>query len=96
MNSDLTDCVRCGDSRFVPHPDTKKADFVVIACPECSQITEAIRSKYLADPTVCPWCGGPIQADSAPDVDEGKATQEIDCLGCGRAWHDVYRLVNLI
>jgi len=34
-----------------------------------------IRRKYLADPTACPWCGGAIQADIAPEVNEGVVPQ---------------------
>jgi len=57
----------------------------------------AIRKKYLAAPSACPWCGGAIQADGAPDVDEaGVATQEIDCTECNRRWCDLYRLSDIV
>ena len=92
-NRDL--CATCNSARVVPHPDRDRAESLVIPCPDCSQITKPIRTKYLADPTTCPWCGGPIQADAAPDVDEGVVTQEIDCTECDRRWCDVYRLFDM-
>ena len=88
-------CATCNSARVVPHPDRDRAESLVIPCPDCSQITKPIRTKYLADPTRCPWCGGPIQADAAPDVDEGVVTQEIDCTECDRRWCDVYCLSDM-
>jgi len=91
----LDQCGTCDNARVVPHPDQDKAESLVIPCPDCSQITRPIRRKYLADPTACPWCGGAIQADAAPDVDEGVVTQEIDCTECNRRWFDLYRLADM-
>jgi len=92
----LDQCATCDNARLVPHPDLDKAESLVIPCPDCSQITRAIRRKYLAAPSACPWCGGAIQADAAPDVDEaGVATQEIDCTECNRRWCDLYRLLDM-
>jgi len=79
----------------VPHPDTDKSKYENIRCPDCNQITDEIQKKYLANPAACPWCDGDIQADAAADVDEGIATQDIDCLECGRSWQDMYRLEKL-
>ena len=89
-------CATCENSRLVLHPDTDKAESVNIRCPDCSEITEAIHAKYLANPSICPWCGGALEAYSAPEVDEGVVTQEIDCLECGRSWQDVYHLVKIL
>ena len=91
----LDQCATCDNARLVPHPDADRAESTVIGCPDCSQITSPIRRNYLADPTACPWCGGAVQADAAPDVDEGFATQEIDCTECNRRWCDMYRLVDM-
>ncbi len=88
-------CATCNSARVVPHPDADRAESLVIPCPDCSQITKSIRRKYLAAPAECPWCGGAIQADAAPDVDEGVVTQEIDCTECDRRWRDVYRLFDM-
>ncbi len=88
-------CRTCDNSRLVPHPELDIAGQVNIPCPDCSQITTAIRQKHLADPTVCPWCGGGLHGDSAPEVDEGVATQEIECTECNRSWCDVYRLSGM-
>src|ERR1700694_5058412 len=73
------DCAVCDNSRVVPHPDPEKANSLNVPCLDCSRITKTIRGKYLANPTECSWCRGTIQADAAPDVDEGIVTQEIDC-----------------
>jgi predicted RNA-binding Zn-ribbon protein involved in translation (DUF1610 family) len=92
----LDQCATCDNSRLVPHPDPERAESLVIPCPDCSQITRSIRKKYLAAPSACPWCGGAIQADAAPEVVEaGVATQEIDCTECNRRWCDVYRLSDM-
>ena len=92
----LDQCATCNNARLVPHPDLDKAESLVIPCPDCSQITRAICRKYLAAPSACPWCGGAIQADAAPDVDDaGVATQEIDCTECNRRWCDLYRLLDM-
>ena len=91
----VTNCAMCDNARFVPHPDPEKAEFVSIPCPDCSQITKAIRKRYLAAPTRCPWCQGTTQANASPEVDEGIVTQEIDCTGCDRRWTDLYRLVDI-
>jgi hypothetical protein len=92
----LDQCATCDNSRLVPHPDPERAESLVIPCPDCSQITLSIRKKYLAAPSACPWCGGAIQADAAPEVVEaGVATQEIDCTECNRRWCDVYRLSDM-
>jgi hypothetical protein len=93
--ADLTDCAVCDNSRSIPHRDPEKAESLNIPCPNCSQITKTIRKGYLAHPTQCPWCHGTIQADAAPDVDEGFVTQEIDCTECNRRWIDVYRLADM-
>lgn len=53
----LDQCATCNNARLVPHPDLDKAESLVIPCPDCSQITKAIRKKYLAAPSACPWCG---------------------------------------
>ena len=89
------ECAACNKSRVVPHPDPGRAESLVIPCPACSQITRAIRAKYLGEPSACPWCGGPIQADASPEVDAGVVTQEIDCTECNRRWFDVYRLLDV-
>ena len=94
MNSDL--CPTCENSRMVPHPNTDRAELVRVRCPDCFVITEGIGEKYLANSSACPWCRGSLYADSAPDVDEGTAIQEICCLECGRTWRDVYRLEKMI
>jgi len=88
-------CATCSSARVVPHPDADRAESLVLPCPDCSQITKSIRRKYLAAPAACPWCGGAIQANAAPDVDEGVVTQEIDCTECNRWWCDVYRLLDM-
>ena len=94
--TNLDQCATCNNARVLPHPDLDKAESLVIPCPDCSQITKAIRKKYLAQPSACPWCGGAIQADAALDVDEaGVATQEIDCPECNRRWCDLYRLFDM-
>jgi transcription elongation factor Elf1 len=93
--TNVDQCATCDNVRLVPHPDADRAESPVIPCPNCSQITRPIRRKYLADPTTCPWCGGAIQADAAPDVDEGVVTQEIDCTECNRRWFDLYRLADM-
>ena len=92
----LDQCATCDNARLVPRPDLDRAESLVVPCPDCSQITRAIRKKYLAAPTACPWCGGAIQADAALDVDEaGIATQEIDCTECNRRWCDLYCLFDM-
>jgi len=91
----LGPCATCDSARLLPHPDANRGESLVIACSDCSQITRPIRKKYLADPTACPWCGGAIQADAAPDVHDGVVTQEIDCTECGRKWCDLYDLIDM-
>jgi len=91
----IDQCATCHNARVLPHPDQDRAESAVIPCSDCSQITRPIRRKYLADPTACPWCGGAIEADAAPDVDEGVVTQEIDCAECNRRWRELYRLVEM-
>jgi hypothetical protein len=93
--SNLAQCATCHNARLLPHPDQNRAESLVIPCPDCSQITRRIRRKYLADPSACPWCGGAIQADAAPEVDEGVVTHEIDCTECNRRWCDAYRLIDM-
>src|SRR5258708_24024092 len=85
-------CRTCDNSRLVPHPELDIAGQVNIPCPDCSQITTAIRQKHLADPTVCPWCGGGLHGDSAPGVEEGAPTPRVACTERNRRWADVYLL----
>jgi len=54
----LDQCATCNNARVLPHPNLDKAESLVIPCSACSQITKAIRKKYLAAPSACPWCGG--------------------------------------
>lgn len=89
-----TDCATCDNSRFVPS-EPENAESLSTPCPDCSRITKAIQKAYLADPTQCPWCQGTLQADAAPEVDEGFVTQEIDCTECNRSWSDLYTIVGM-
>ncbi len=91
----LDQCATCDNARLVAHPDPDRAESLVIACPDCSQITRPIRKQYLADPSACPWCRGASKADAAPEVDDGVVTQEIDCTECGRRWCDLYQLTDM-
>jgi len=44
----------------------------------------------------CPHCGSPeIEGMSGFECDAGYIDQEVRCGGCGKAWHDVYRLVGI-
>jgi hypothetical protein len=44
----------------------------------------------------CPWCDSEqIQGCGGVEVDDGIASQKIDCLNCSAMWTDIYTLTSI-
>ena len=48
--------------------------------------------KYLKAPSSCPFCNSSNITALHWDAESGMAWQEVDCLNCGKEWHDIYQL----
>jgi formate dehydrogenase maturation protein FdhE len=44
----------------------------------------------------CPFCLSIPVEGSAIEIQAGTASQEMRCPECGKAWHDIYRLVDMV
>jgi transposase-like protein len=42
----------------------------------------------------CPFCGSTNIEGHSVDIDQGAASQAINCLDCGKEWSDIYRLTG--
>jgi hypothetical protein len=59
-------------------------------------LTKRQIKKYIKEGGAsCPYCGGDITANCAPDVDGGFAEQEMNCLHCDKGWFDYYTLTGI-
>jgi hypothetical protein len=44
----------------------------------------------------CPFCLSVSIEGSAIEVQAGTASQEMHCPECGKTWHDIYTLVDIV
>ena len=61
-------------------------------------LTKVQKKKYLKKTGVrCPYCnsGDLNTIGSLRSNKYGKATQDVQCLGCGKMWTDVYTLSDI-
>jgi len=59
------------------------------------KLTDEQKTKYLDNPSKCPYCGSDVEAVGGVDVDGTLGTQPICCISCDKTWQDVYRLVGI-
>ena len=60
-------------------------------------LSKAQKKKYLSrHGYICPYCNsGDLKALGRPSTDDGRATQDVQCLDCGKIWTDVYTLSDI-
>lgn len=51
--------------------------------------------RYVNLPNHCPMCGAEQIEGGDRDVEDGMATQRMDCKSCGSEWTDVYHLAGI-
>lgn len=56
-----------------------------------SKITTEMIEKYIANPTLCPFCGS--SEINASDFDG--YTGRVDCDNCDETWYEEYKLVSI-
>jgi transposase-like protein len=44
---------------------------------------------------ICPYCGSQDITGQDVEIDEGVASQEVDCSNCDKTWTDQYDLVGI-
>ena len=60
-----------------------------------NRITQDQERQYIAERGVCcPFCHSSSISGKAVDIDNGIASQEIDCDDCGENWTDLYTLTG--
>jgi len=60
------------------------------------ELTEDQKTAYIAaSGTRCPICGDPDIEGDHVEIDAGRATQTVSCVGCGADWVDCYVLKSV-
>ena len=61
------------------------------------QLTDEQKQKYVdAIGTNCPYCGSGDISGASIVIEANNAYQPIDCMKCGKRWHDRYILNGLL
>ncbi len=58
-------------------------------------LTEEQKTKYLASPHVCPYCGSEGLSIGKVVADIDRAVQNISCRQCKKRWSNIYGLTRI-
>lgn len=51
--------------------------------------------RYIGSPNHCPFCDHEQIEGGDREIEDGIATQRMDCKSCGSEWTDVYHLAGI-
>jgi formate dehydrogenase maturation protein FdhE len=61
-----------------------------------NRIKPEAAAQYVAQGgVVCPFCGSKHISGGDITIDNGTASQEVDCTVCEETWHDIYTLTSV-
>ena len=58
-------------------------------------LTEEQKSKYLASPYICPYCGSDELTLGKVTADVNRTLQSISCRQCKKRWANIYTLAQV-
>ena len=58
-------------------------------------LTEEQKTKYLASPYLCPYCGSDELTLGKVTADVSRAVQNISCRQCKKRWTNIYTLAHV-